>query len=220
MGIGSPSKCDLNPYQGEAQAKGTCVMVKIATSGVVAVLTLVVGLTAAAQQMPRMPFEEDNDLLPPEVRFWFDKPAPPSASASSATESSANQAGDETQQELANLQGTWVARVRMVASGREDKLVASGALQIRLTIRDDQCQFSAERRMTYTMVVNPSKAPKTLDLVSKPTVRQRKKTTSRAIYKLEGNKLTLVLSQADKARPQTFEADQDQGFELYIFERR
>src|SRR5262245_16705066 len=112
----------------------------------------------------------------------------------------------DARKELASLQGEW-AMVSMETRGT--KAADTQVKRYRLTIKGDKWIVSSGQRKGgepagSTMVIDPSKQPKTLDL-------KASRTTSKGIYKLEGDTLTLCRVTGKGERPKEFKTTAEAG---------
>lgn len=121
-------------------------------------------------------------------------------------------------EELARLHGEWVM-VSMEQRGEKapDEMVK----RFKLTIKGDQWTVTSSQSKgkptPMTMAVDPSKAPKTMDLTAKAGDREA---VFLCIYKLEGDTLTFrrATETGDVARPREFSTTAEEGM-LAVWKR-
>jgi uncharacterized protein (TIGR03067 family) len=125
-------------------------------------------------------------------------------------------ADDSTKDDKKAFEGTWsLVSVEINMQPLEmDKL--KGA---KLVIKGASYSFMlGKTRLELTYEINPTKEPKHLDL----TIVQglEKGQTYHAIYKLEGNRLTICRhTEPGKARPSTFATEPASGLMLTVWQR-
>lgn len=116
------------------------------------------------------------------------------------------------------LQGLWQA-VELEANGQQAPGATVKALQIR--IKGDQIVFSPDtENRKNTFVIDATAKPKALDFTPDDGAKQGKKVTG-AIYKLDGDKLTICINRDGEAgkRPTEFKTAAGSGFVLVTFQR-
>ncbi len=121
------------------------------------------------------------------------------ACAASAYDKKANPLSEGAKKELAKLQGQWVAeefgRYGKKFDVKEDKLV--------LEIKGTKWIFTEQEKAEF-VAFDPTTTPKCVDL--KSVEEARKGAVDEAIYKIDGDTLTICLHQGkEKQRPTTFE---------------
>ena len=139
--------------------------------------------------------------------------------AASGSARADNSAADEGKK----LQGEWRA-VGVELRGKKLTEDDAEAKAMRVVIQDDGVTFSPtakpgrERKQTFKL--DPGKTPKEIDLTALDG--QEKGTTAAAIYKLDGDRLTICLPYFAKdpsVRPTEFKADKGGDFMLLTLER-
>ncbi|MBP3958403.1 TIGR03067 domain-containing protein [Gemmata sp. G18] len=135
------------------------------------------------------------------------------------TASAADPAADEQKR----LQGEWRA-VEVELQGKKLTKDDAEAKAMRIVIVADGLTFSstakAGRERKMTIKLDPSKAPKHLDLTSLDG--QEKDTTAACIYKLDGDRLTICMPYFvpdPSVRPKEFKSGKDDGLMLLTLER-
>jgi RNA polymerase sigma-70 factor (ECF subfamily) len=138
-----------------------------------------------------------------------------------AATAAAARADDPTADEVKKLQGEWVA---VQVELRGNKLAKDEAMTMRCAVKGRDMTFretdkpGRERRKTFQ--VEPSKAPKQIDITSLDG--QEKGTTAACIYRLDGDRLTLCIPYFVKdssVRPKEFKSGADDGLMLLTLER-
>jgi uncharacterized protein (TIGR03067 family) len=116
------------------------------------------------------------------------------------------------------LQGLWQA-VALEAQGRPAPAEAVRAFQVRIT--GDKLVFSpAADNRAHTFAIDPDAKPKALDLTPADGPAKGKKLPC-AIYKLDGDKLTICIDKEAESgkRPTEFKTTAADGFALITLER-
>jgi uncharacterized protein (TIGR03067 family) len=131
---------------------------------------------------------------------------------------SAAAAGDAAvRAELKKLQGVW----RPVLLRRAGETVADTSLPgARFEVKGDALRFNAGDKilLDVRVRVNPGKVPAEIDLLPAPDSRKGK--AVRAIYRLEGNRLTLCWPLGeDQSRPTTFAGSGGRDTAILTLER-
>jgi uncharacterized protein (TIGR03067 family) len=124
--------------------------------------------------------------------------------------------GQEAEEELAKLAGTWTLESRS-SGGKEFK--QAKALQLQVRIEGDKWTVLVKGRPTDTdrIVLDPTQDPKTIDRIAEKDGRT---TTVRGIYKVEGDTLTVANGAAnDKKRPEKFESAEGSSTILSVYTR-
>ena len=125
-------------------------------------------------------------------------------------------AGDDPKEEVAKLQGTWaMAALEINGQSLGDEQVKSG----RLTIKDDRYEAEvAATTVKATIKVDTAKDPKVIDFTFTDGPNQGE--TSKGIYKLEGDTLTICRPyQGGGDRPTKFAAEDGSGLLLVKYKR-
>ncbi|HEY3789245.1 MAG TPA: TIGR03067 domain-containing protein [Urbifossiella sp.] len=116
-----------------------------------------------------------------------------------------------------SIQGLWQA-IDLEANGKKAPAEAVKSFQVR--VKDDSLVFSPDtdnRKHAFTLL--PDAKPKALDLTPFDGPAKGKK-LSCAIYKLEGDTLTICLDKKDGSkRPKEFKTEDGDGFALIKLER-
>jgi uncharacterized protein (TIGR03067 family) len=106
--------------------------------------------------------------------------------------------GDESAEALKTLKGTWVSD-----EGIDSKWTFDGeSLKASVNGLDYTCKVK----------VDPKAKPATLDLIIDEGPEDAKGKTSKCIYKLDGEKLTLCVSLPGKDRPKDFAQVEDESY--------
>ncbi len=117
-----------------------------------------------------------------------------------------------------SLQGLWQA-VGAEFNGQE--VTAEGTKAFQVEFNGDQIVFNpATEARKHTFAVDPSAKPKAMDLTVGDGPKKGEKLPC-AIYKLEGDKLTICLDKEGTAgtRPTRFKTAAGDGLALIVFER-
>src|SRR5206468_2868883 len=126
---------------------------------------------------------------------------------------------DSADKDLKKLQGTWEA-VSVRVDGADvpaDDVKDSG---ITMTFDKDKYSYKAAKSgntETGTVKLDPGKKPATMDIAIGDGDDKGK--TQLAIYKVEGDKLTLCFTDPGKERPTEFAAKKDSGHQLVVFKK-
>ena len=120
----------------------------------------------------------------------------------------------DAKKEVEKLQGDWT----LVTVEIKGKVVpAKDATNVRkVTIKGDQWTITGDgggKGTGSTLKIDPSKDPKTLDLIFK---RGEKEVIRRGIYKLEGDTLTVCSANPDAERPKDFKSTEGR---IEVFKR-
>jgi len=121
------------------------------------------------------------------------------------------------QAELARHQGTW----SVLSFRREGKDTPAEITQtiIRIVEGDHVVWKREGKSFAATKVeLDPSKSPATIDVIPDGGPARDKRILG--IYKLEGNRLTICMADADQPRPTEFKAEQGSKWTLMRFERK
>jgi uncharacterized protein (TIGR03067 family) len=125
---------------------------------------------------------------------------------------------DDAKQDLKQLQGEWI----VVAAERDgNKLPEESAKNMQLVIKDDTIEISEDKTAENprveiaTLVLDPSKKPKQLDV--KPTPKDAK--PAYGIYELNGDNLKLCWAREGQERPTAFGTKPDSRFILLVLKR-
>jgi len=116
------------------------------------------------------------------------------------------------------LQGLWHA-VELQANGQVAPAEATKAFQVEF--KGERIVFNpATEACKHTFAVNPSAKPKAMDLMAGDGPKKGPKLPC-AIYKLEGDKLTICLDKEGTAgsRPTEFRTAAGDGFAMIVLER-
>jgi uncharacterized protein (TIGR03067 family) len=117
--------------------------------------------------------------------------------------------------DLDALQGTW-QRTSMIRNGKpvpEDEVKAE-----RLTLQGEHYTLLiGDQKRTGIFRLDPSKSPRTLDIVS--TEGPNKGKTLHAIYELEGDTFTYCVAPPGKERPTLLESRPGSGWTLLVNKR-
>ncbi len=133
--------------------------------------------------------------------------------------SAASQQNGNPAEELKKLRGTWVATA-LQADGTEvpaDKVKAAG---ISITFEDDRYTYQAAgagKTEKGRVRINAGKEPHTMDIIAAEGPDKGK--PQLAIYKLEGDRLTVCYARIGKDRPADFTAKAGSGKQLAVFTR-
>jgi uncharacterized protein (TIGR03067 family) len=125
-------------------------------------------------------------------------------------------ADDPGKAELAKHQGTWA----VISFEREGQRTPRETLEtIKRVVEGDKVVWSRDGTTfaETTLEVDPSRDPKTLDVV--PTEGRSKGKRVLGIYKLVDDELTICMAGPDKERPRAFEAGPGSGNTLMVFRR-
>jgi len=96
--------------------------------------------------------------------------------------------------------------------------VAIKKARFKVTIADDRWHGEIYLYKASRIVVDPSKNPKTMDLIVNPVKVNRD--LRKAIYKLEGDTVTIAVGEKNGKRPEKFAAEKGSSDELWVFQRR
>ncbi|MBM4069345.1 MAG: TIGR03067 domain-containing protein [Planctomycetes bacterium] len=116
------------------------------------------------------------------------------------------------------LQGLWQA-VELEANGKKAPAEAVKAFQVQF--KGDQIVFNpASENRKHAFAIDPASKPKAMDLTAGDGPKKGQKLPC-AIYKLEGDKLTICLDKEGEAgkRPTEFKTAAGDGFALLTLER-
>jgi uncharacterized protein (TIGR03067 family) len=118
---------------------------------------------------------------------------------------------DDTKEELKKLAGTWTLESRL---SNESEFKQAKALQYQVRIEGDKWTvlIKGKGSDSDTIVIDPSKDPKTID-------RTGKRTTQYGIYKLEGDTLTVAFGPPKGKRPEKFESPKGSNVILSVYKR-
>jgi uncharacterized protein (TIGR03067 family) len=120
-------------------------------------------------------------------------------------------------EEMKKLEGTWNV-VTATVDGKEAPADALKGVQI--VFKGDTFSVRKDGKEVYggTYKIDPTKSPPTMDTTV--TSGEDKGKTDKGIYKLEGDMLTTVFPEDDKAeRPKTFESKPGSKLEMTILKR-
>ncbi len=125
-------------------------------------------------------------------------------------------AEDDARKEREKLEGTW-----QVTSAKDNgqKMPADQVKDIRLVFSGEEFS-TADGDLTImkgTFTVHPSKKPKAMDL--KSLFGRHKNETAPAVYKLDGDTLTICLAAPKDKRPAKLESTVDNGAMLMVCKR-
>lgn len=126
--------------------------------------------------------------------------------------------GDDARKELKALQGKWKT-VAVEAMGKEFPKDAIPDFTFVVAADGKSTGKMAKEEFTFTMTVNPKNNPKTMENHHETGKQKGKK--QYGIYKLEGDRFTVCLTQpgsAEDARPKTFNT-KDTKHVVFVFER-
>jgi len=115
--------------------------------------------------------------------------------------------GAEKEKELKKLQGKWLV-VALVQNGKEvpEKNLKDARLTLR--IKGNTFTFTTPKRTQQgTVSIDPSKKPKTIDLLETPEKGKEKKKAVLGIYEWVGPKLKIAAD--EKKRPSEFKSVKD-----------
>jgi uncharacterized protein (TIGR03067 family) len=113
----------------------------------------------------------------------------------------------QSKADLEKLQGKWRA-VSAILDGKDDPQLESWTVtQNKLTVHRDQDR-------TWTITLDATKQPKTMDLHMSDPPRHRK-----AIYQLEGDTVRFCIEMKDNRRPERFAARPGSGHRLVTLKR-
>ena len=120
----------------------------------------------------------------------------------------------DTNQDLEMLQGKWTMESQ---ESRGRQTLDQAVKQSKLTIQGDQwiVTFPGGLKNQMTFKIDPSKDPKTMDLLTKDG---GKESVSLGIYKLEGDTLTLCRTVGNRYRPKEFKTTAEAGI-LVVWKR-
>ena len=124
---------------------------------------------------------------------------------------------EQIKQELEKLQGTWVQESG-IAGGKE--VGKKEFEQFRITLKDDKWSFGVGKVAPLsetTFQIDPTAKPKTLDVLQ--VGKRPGKYLLRAIYKLEGDKLTYCFAVEDAPRPTEFKSEPGTKVGISVFRR-
>jgi uncharacterized protein (TIGR03067 family) len=127
--------------------------------------------------------------------------------------------GDAINKELDRLQGTWVGQ----SSSTEGEETPKAQLEVfRLIIKGDRWNYSIGGGKPIfepapKVVLNPSAKPKTLDVVSQ---KHKGKIVLRAIYRIEGDTLTLCFAVGKARRPKEFKSEAGSKSGITVYKRK
>jgi uncharacterized protein (TIGR03067 family) len=118
----------------------------------------------------------------------------------------------------ADIVGEWVVE-SVQSSGRmrpprKDEMRYTFAADGKLTVTRGERKFGGDDR-GYSF--DPDKSPATIDLIGDTT--DQEPSVSRGIYKIEGDKMTLIIPRRRGDRPTTFEVSRDSPGTIYILKR-
>jgi uncharacterized protein (TIGR03067 family) len=125
---------------------------------------------------------------------------------------------DDVRKELKALQGTWKA-VALEAGGKPLPKEAIPDFTFVIGADGKSTGKMAKSEYSATITVNPKADPKTMDNVHESGAQKGKK--QYAVYKLEGDKLTVCMTAPGRAegdRPKNFNT-QDTANVVFVFER-
>lgn len=125
---------------------------------------------------------------------------------------------DDSKQDQERIQGTW----RLVSRERDGKAESEETIKDVVMINDGNkftftASTSGSKATKGTFKLDASKKPRAMDRI--PADGPQKGKTLPAIYKLEGDKLTLCVSLTGKGRPTQFATKPKSGLLLAVFER-
>jgi len=124
---------------------------------------------------------------------------------------------DEKQTEMNKLQGAWKSEVSVVdGTKRWTSVTIDGTAWISEN-NVEQGGMGQTGVVKFTYKLNTSKKPRQIDLTWAEFANKGK--VELAVYKLEGDKLTLCFSQMGKERPKGFEVKEGSGQSLLLLER-
>ena len=118
--------------------------------------------------------------------------------------------------EVARHQGTW----RVTSSVRDGKSGPGEVIKsIVRVVEGDHVVWKRDGKnfAGTTVVLDPSKAPKTIDVVPDGGPFRDKHVLG--VYKLDGDLLTICMAGPDEDRPKTFDAPDGSGLTLMTFAR-
>jgi uncharacterized protein (TIGR03067 family) len=117
--------------------------------------------------------------------------------------------------ELARLQGTWLFQTLEINGQQVPENALKGAT---ITIKGDQFE-TRSFGVVYSgqLKIDPTKSPKTLDLIF--TGGPEKGKTTLAIYELEGDSFKICLTLMGQERPKEFSAKVGSGRALEVLKR-
>src|ERR1700677_3786172 len=119
---------------------------------------------------------------------------------------------DAAKEELKKMEGTW-----LLVSGEDNgqKMPEDMLKTIKAVIKGDKLSiYFGDKALEGTLSVDPSKKPKTMDTV----MASDKKTTSLAIYELDGDNFKICVGTKGE-RPKEFTGKKDSGCSLYVYKR-
>jgi uncharacterized protein (TIGR03067 family) len=123
---------------------------------------------------------------------------------------------DIAEQAIAAQQGTWLA-----ASSRRDGADAPAEIvrTITRTVENDHVVWKRNGKnfAGTAIVLDPSKMPATIDVIPDGGPSQGKRVLG--IYKLEKDRLTICMADADQPRPREFKAETGSKQTLMVFTR-
>lgn len=124
---------------------------------------------------------------------------------------------EQIKQELEKLQGTWVQESG-IAGGKE--IAKEVFEQFQITLKDDKWSMGVGKGTPLsetTFQIDPTAKLKTLDVLQ--VGKRPGKYMLRAIYKLEGDKLTYCFAVEDAPRPTEFKSEPGTKVGISVFRR-
>lgn len=121
---------------------------------------------------------------------------------------------DRENRDLENMQGRWMI-LRLQRDGQDDRTNETQTI----AVKGDQflVMSGKDRKDVYIFRVNPAKYPKTFDIFSSWPEKDAHEIA--AIYRLDGDTLTLCWHDSTEKRPRTFAAKKGDGLTLLVLRR-
>jgi uncharacterized protein (TIGR03067 family) len=121
----------------------------------------------------------------------------------------------DVKQELEKLQGDWTV-VSLEILGKPAAEATFKTQKLLITGDHGTFILAGGQQNKFTMKIDPSKDPKTIDLTIMAVDGER---ISRGIYKLEGDTLTICRTMGTKERPKEFKTSAQAGGMLVVHKR-
>jgi uncharacterized protein (TIGR03067 family) len=121
---------------------------------------------------------------------------------------------DAAKEELKKLNGTWI-----VVALEKDGEKQVKELKLQLTLKDGDYTVKIDGKVidTGTAKVDPTKKPKTVDIV--PSQGENKGKAIQGIYEVDGDTFRECLDVQGKGRPTAFATKADSGQVLIVYKR-